>query len=132
VADANIPGDLRYSNEHEWVRVEDDEATVGITYFAQDQLGDVVFIDLPESGTQVKQFAKFGEVESVKSVSDLFAPVSGEVLLRNDAVVDAPEKVNTEPYGEGWLIRVRLADSAELDGLLDAEAYETLTKGAAH
>ncbi len=132
MADPNIPADLQYSSEHEWTRVEGAEATIGITFFAQDQLGDVVFIDLPETGATVKQFDKFGEVESVKSVSDLFAPVGGEVVARNDAVIDAPEKVNSDPYGEGWLIRVRLSAPAELDGLLDATAYESLTKDAGH
>ena len=132
MADPNIPADLKYSSEHEWTRVEGDEAAIGITHFAQDQLGDVVFIDLPGAGTTIKQFDKFGEVESVKSVSDLFAPVSGEVIGRNDAAIDAPEKVNSDPYGEGWLVRVRLSDPAELKGLLDATAYESLTKDAAH
>jgi glycine cleavage system H protein len=130
VADSNIPADLRYSKEHEWVRVEGEEAAIGITFFAQDQLGDVVFLDLPDVGSAVKQFEKFGEVESVKSVSDLYSPVSGEVIARNDAAIDAPEKVNADPYGEGWLIRVRLAGAGEVESLLDAEQYEELTKEA--
>ncbi len=128
MSDPNIPEGLRYSREHEWAKVEGDEATVGITHFAQDQLGDVVFVDLPEIGTTLAAMAKFGEVESVKSVSDLFAPLSGEVTARNEAVVESPEKVNNDPYGEGWLIKVRVADAAELDALLDAEAYGAFTR----
>src|SRR5439155_14476470 len=115
VADNKIPAELRYSTEHEWARIEGDEATIGITFFAQDQLGDVVFVDLPDTGAAVKQFEKFGEIESVKSVSDLFAPLSGEVVGRNDGVVEKPEAVNQDPYAEGWLIRVRMSDLSEVD-----------------
>ena len=126
-----VPGDLKYSKEHEWVRVEDDGvAVIGITDFAQDQLGDIVYLDLPEAGGAVRQFEKFGEIESVKSVSDLFAPVSGEVLERNDAAIDNPELVNSSPYGNGWLIRVRMTDPAELDNLLSPGDYDTLTRQA--
>jgi glycine cleavage system H protein len=122
-----VPGDLRYTKEHEWVRVEGDEAVVGITQFAADQLGDVVFVELPAAGRALDQHATFGVVESVKAVSDLFAPVAGEVLATNDALAGAPELVNSDPYGEGWMLRIRLVDAAQADGLLDAAAYEQLT-----
>jgi glycine cleavage system H protein len=120
------PTDRRYTKEHEWVRVENDFGTVGITDYAQDQLGDLVYLDLPSSGTQVKQLDKLGEIESVKAVSDLYSPVSGEVVEVNQEVVDRPELVNQSPYEEGWLVRLRLADPAELDGLLTAEQYDEL------
>lgn len=122
---SEIPAGLRYSKEHEWVRVEGgDEAVIGITDFAQDQLGDVVYLDLPEAGSTVTQFERFGEVESVKSVSDLFSPVSGEVVERNQGVVDSPELVNSSPYEDGWLLRVRMSDPAGLERLMSAEEYE--------
>jgi glycine cleavage system H protein len=120
------PTDRRYTKEHEWVRVEADLGTVGITDYAQDQLGDLVYLDLPSSGTQVKQLDKLGEIESVKAVSDLYSPVSGEVAEVNQEVVDRPELVNQSPYGQGWLVRVRLADPAEVDNLLTAEQYDEL------
>ncbi|MGB6894641.1 MAG: glycine cleavage system protein GcvH [Dehalococcoidia bacterium] len=120
------PTDRRYTKEHEWVRVEDDLGTVGITDYAQDQLGDLVYLDLPSPGTQVKQLDKLGEIESVKAVSDLYSPVSGEVVEVNQEVVDRPELVNESPYGQGWLVRMRLADPAEVDGLLTAEQYDEL------
>ena len=120
------PIDRRYTKEHEWVRVEDDLGTVGITDYAQDQLGDLVYLDLPSPGTQVKQLDKLGEIESVKAVSDLYSPVSGEVMEVNQEVVDRPELVNQSPYEEGWLVRLRLADLAEVDGLLTAEQYDEL------
>jgi glycine cleavage system H protein len=120
------PTDRRYTKEHEWVRVEADLGTVGITDYAQDQLGDLVYLDLPSLGTQVKQLDKLGEIESVKAVSDLYSPVSGEVTEVNQEVVDRPELVNQSPYEEGWLVRVRLADPAELDSLLTAEQYDEL------
>jgi len=120
------PTDRRYTKEHEWVRVEADLGTVGITDYAQDQLGDLVYLDLPSSGTQVKQLDKLGEIESVKAVSDLYSPVSGEVTEVNQEVVDRPELANQSPYGQGWLVRVRLADPAELDNLLTAEQYDEL------
>ena len=122
-----IPSDLRYTKEHEWVRVEGDVATVGITQHAADQLGDIVFVELPEPGKRLEQFATFGVVESVKAVSDLFAPVAGEVIEGNPALLATPEAVNSDPYGAGWLVRVRLSDPAQLDKLLDPAAYEALT-----
>jgi glycine cleavage system H protein len=121
-----VPGDLRYSKEHEWVRVDGDEATVGITQFAADQLGDIVFVELPDAGRVLDQFATLGVVESVKAVSDLFAPVSGEVTATNDTLAARPEAVNSDPYGEGWMIRVRLTEPGQVDGLLDAAAYEQI------
>jgi glycine cleavage system H protein len=122
-----VPGDLRYTKEHEWVRVDGDEAIVGITKFAADQLGDIVFVELPSVGRALDAHATFGVVESVKAVSDLFAPVAGEVVATNDALAGSPELVNSDPFGEGWMLRVRLADAAQLDGLMDAAAYEQLT-----
>ena len=121
-----VPGDLRYTKEHEWVRVDGDEAIVGITQFAADQLGDIVFVELPAAGKAMEQHATFGVVESVKAVSDLFAPVAGEVTAANDALAAAPELVNSDPYGEGWMLRVRLADPSQVEALLDAAAYEQL------
>ena len=118
------PADLRYSKEHEWVRVEDDTGVVGITDYAQDQLGDIVYLDLPAVGAGVAQNEKMGEIESVKAVSDLFSPVNGEVIEVNQEAVDAPEVVNQEPYRRGWLFKVRLSDTGKLDGLLSAEAYQ--------
>ena len=122
-----VPGDLRYTKEHEWVRVEGDVATVGITQHAADQLGDIVFVELPEPGKRLEQFATFGVVESVKAVSDLFAPVAGEVLEGNAGRATTPEIVNSDPYGAGWMLRVRLSDPAQLGQLLDPAAYEALT-----
>jgi glycine cleavage system H protein len=122
-----IPSDLRYTKEHEWVRVEGDVATVGITQHAADQLGDIVFVELPEPGKRLEQFATFGVVESVKAVSDLFAPVAGEVLEGNPGLATTPEVVNSDPYGAGWMLRVRLSDPAQLGQLLDPAAYEALT-----
>jgi glycine cleavage system H protein len=119
----SYPDDLRYSKEHEWVRAEDGRATIGITSFAADELGDIVFVELPEAGTTLSQFGTFGVVESVKAVSDLYAPVSGEVVEVNEALRDAPELLNTDPFGEGWIARVTLTDAAELDALMDAAAY---------
>jgi glycine cleavage system H protein len=121
-----VPVDLRYTKEHEWVRVDGDEVVVGITQFAADQLGDVVFVELPKVGRTLSQAATFGVVESVKAVSDLFAPIGGEVLAANDALGGQPELVNSDPYGEGWMLRLRVADAAQLAGLLDAAAYEQL------
>jgi len=117
------PDDLRYSKEHEWVRAEGTRATIGITSFAADELGDIVFVELPDGGTSVQQFQTFGVVESVKAVSDLFSPVSGEVVEVNEALRDAPELLNADPFGEGWILKVELADAAELDVLMDAAAY---------
>ena len=121
-----VPSDLRYTKEHEWIRVEGDEAVIGITGHAADQLGDIVFVELPSAGRSLQQAATFGVVESVKAVSDLYAPVSGEVIGTNDALAGAPEIVNTDPYGAGWMLRVHLADAGELDELLDAAAYDAL------
>jgi len=118
------PKELKYDREHEWVRVEGDIAVIGISDFAQDQLGEVVYVDLPSVGDAIAAGDSFGEVESVKSVSELFTPVSGEIVEVNDALGDAPETVNEEPYGDGWMIKVRLSDPAEVDGLMDADGYE--------
>ena len=125
-----VPTELRYTKEHEWVRVDGDLATIGVTQYAADQLGDVVFVDLPQSGRSIDQFATFGVVESVKAVSDLFAPLSGEIVEANAALAGEPELVNREPYGAGWMLRVRVADTSQLDGLLDAAAYDKLTAEA--
>lgn len=131
MSDANYPDDLRYHPEHDWVRVEGDEAVFGITWFAQDALGEVVYFDAPEVGASVAKDGTYAELESVKAVSDVYAPASGEVVAVNDAVVGRPELVNTDPYGEGWLIRVRLSDPAELDALMDRAAYTTYLEGLA-
>jgi glycine cleavage system H protein len=119
----SYPEDLRYHHEHDWARIEGDEAVLGITWFAQDSLGELVHFEPPEAGATVAKDGSYGEVESVKAVSDLISPLSGEVLEVNQAVVEAPETVNEDPYGDGWLIRIRLADPAEADSLLDAAAY---------
>jgi glycine cleavage system H protein len=120
----SYPDDLRYHSEHDWARVDGDEATLGITWFAQDSLGELVHFEPPEAGGSVSKDQSYGEVESVKAVSDLISPLSGEVLEVNQKVVDEPETVNDDPYGEGWLIRIRLSDPAEVDALLDAAAYQ--------
>lgn len=125
----SVPEDLRYSIEHEWVRVEGDTAVVGITAHAAEQLGDVVYVDLPAVDTLLEAGRAFGEVESTKSVSDLFAPVSGRVVGRNDGLDTAPETVNRDPYGEGWMLRVELASDVLPDTLMDAAAYRALTAG---
>jgi glycine cleavage system H protein len=124
---AAYPEELSYSREHEWVRANGSTATIGITSYAADELGDIVFVELPEVGAQLTQFGTFGVVESVKAVSDLYAPVSGEVTEVNEALRDAPELLNSDPFGEGWIARVTLADTAELDSLLDADAYAAET-----
>jgi glycine cleavage system H protein len=121
-----VPTDLRYTKDHEWVRLEGSNATVGITEYAANQLGDIVFVELPEVGRTLSQSAVFGVVESVKAVSDLFAPVSGPVVEANAALAGQPELVNSEPYGAGWMLRLTVADNAELEGLLDAAAYDAL------
>ncbi|MCY4454979.1 MAG: glycine cleavage system protein GcvH [Chloroflexi bacterium] len=121
-----VPDGLLYTSDHEWLRRDEansDEAVIGITDFAQDQLGDVVYLDLPAEGSEVTGGDRFGEVESVKTVSDLYAPITGEVIATNGDLEDQPELVNDSPYDEGWLIRVRLADETQLDALLDADAY---------
>ncbi|MEZ5099237.1 MAG: glycine cleavage system protein GcvH [Thermoleophilia bacterium] len=122
-AQESYPDDLRYNREHDWARVEGDEAVLGVTWHAQDALGEVVHYEPPAVGDAVTQGQSYGEVESVKAVSDLISPLSGEVLEVNQQVVDAPETVNEDPYGAGWLIRIRLADPGQVDGLLDAAAY---------
>ena len=122
----NVPEDLRYSKEHEWVRVDGETAVIGITDYAQDALGDVVYVDPPDVGADLSAGDSFGEVESTKSVSELYAPVSGTVSSVNDDLADGPDKVNTDPYGDGWVCAVVLADPSELDGLLDAAAYRAL------
>ena len=121
------PDDLRYSKEHEWVRAEGDDATIGITSFAADELGDIVFIELPDVGATLQQFGTFGVVESVKAVSDLYAPISGEVTEVNETLRESPELLNSDAFGEGWIAKIRLSDPAELDGLMDAEAYAAET-----
>lgn len=126
----STPEELRYTEEHEWIAVKSgDLVRVGITEYAQDQLGDVVFVDLPEVGKRVSLGDVFGEVESTKSVSELFAPLGGEIIAVNDAVADSPELINSDPYGEGWLIDIQLDDPLDIDSLLDAEAYQALTDG---
>lgn len=124
---SEIPEELRYTEEHEWVRRDDAEVTVGITDHAQEQLGDVVYVDLPPDGTAVTAGEAFGEVESTKSVSDLYAPVTGTVTRRNDALEDRPELLNSDPYGAGWLVRIQPEDGDAVDALLDAPAYRDLT-----
>lgn len=124
-----FPDDRRYSREHEWVRVEGSSAVIGITSFAAEELGDIVYVELPEVGSKLSQFGSFGVVESVKAVSDLFAPVSGEVAEVNDELRTSPELLNGDPFGAGWIAKVTLADAAELEKLLDAAAYAELTAG---
>lgn len=124
----DYPSDLRYTAEHEWARLEGSNVRVGITDYAQDALGDVVYVELPDPGTRVTQEAPFGEIQSPKAVSDLFAPVTGEIVERNEEVVAGPELVNEDPYGEGWLVLIRPDDPAELDELMDAAAYEELVQ----
>jgi glycine cleavage system H protein len=125
VADASYPDDLKYHAEHDWARVDGDTATLGITWYAQDQLGEVVFFDPPQVGTTIAKDSPYAEVESVKAVSDVIAPVSGEIVEVNEALKDAPEQINEDSYGEGWLVKVKLSDPGELDDLLDAESYRS-------
>ena len=133
MAEESYPDDLRYHPEHDWARIDGDEAVFGITWYAQDSLGEVVFFDPPEVGAQVTKDSAYAEVESVKAVSDVFAPLSGEVIEVNEALTDRPELVNTDPYGDGWLIKIRMSDPTELDDLMSAEEYEEfLEKEAAH
>ena len=120
----SYPDDLKYHREHDWARIEGDEATCGVTWYAQDALGELVHFEAPGEGSTVTKDSSYGEVESVKAVSDVIAPLSGEILEVNEKVVEAPETVNEDPYGEGWLIRIRLSDPAEVDSLLDADAYK--------
>jgi glycine cleavage system H protein len=121
-----VPENLRYSQDHEWVAVDGDTIRIGITDYAQDALGDVVFVDLPDVGTEVTAGGSFGEVESTKSVSDLYAPMSGEVIEVNAELVESPQRLNDDPYGEGWICVVKVSDPTQLDSLLDAEAYQSL------
>jgi glycine cleavage system H protein len=125
----SVPDDLKYTNDHEWIRAEGDVCAIGITHHAQDQLGDVVFVELPEVGESITTKDTFGTVESVKAVSDLFAPLNGEVVEINPALEDAPELVNQEPYEGGWMLKVKLSDSSELDGLMSAADYAALIGG---
>jgi glycine cleavage system H protein len=124
MADPSYPDDLLYHPEHDWARVDGEEATFGITWYAQDALGEVVFFDPPQIGAQVKKDEAYTEVESVKAVSDVFAPLSGEVTEVNDELKDKPETINEDPYGEGWLVKIRLSDPSESESLMDAAAYE--------
>jgi glycine cleavage system H protein len=130
VADESYPEDLKYHEEHDWARIDGDEATFGITWYAQDQLGEVVFFDPPEVGRQVAKDEPYAEVESVKAVSDVFAPLSGEITAVNDALADAPENINADPYGDGWLVKVRLSEPSEVGSLLDAAAYRDLLQSS--
>ena len=125
------PDDLKYHPDHDWARVEGDEAVFGITWYAQDSLGEVVFFDPPEVGAEVLKDQAYAEVESVKAVSDVFAPLSGEIVAVNEALSDNPERINADPYGEGWMVRVRLSDPSEVDSLLDVGAYRDLLQSAA-
>ena len=125
---ANVPEDLHYSKDHEWVRVEGDEAIIGITDYAQDSLGDVVYVELPKAGDEFAASEPFGSVESVKAVSEVFMPVGGLITGINESLADEPDKVNTDPYGQGWMIRVRMANPGAVDSLLTAAEYEDFTK----
>ena len=126
MAAESYPDDLRYHREHDWARIDGDEATFGITWFAQDALGELVHFEAPEEGSTVSKDQSYAEVESVKAVSDVYAPLSGEIVAVNDAVADQPELINEDPYGEGWLVRVKLSDPSEAEELLDADAYRKL------
>jgi len=125
----NFPADLKYTQEHEWIKVDGDIATVGITEFAQSELGDIVYVEVDAIGDSLSAGEVFGSVEAVKTVSDLFMPVSGEVLELNEGLEDEPEKVNSDPYGEGWMVKIKMSDLSELDGLMDADGYKQLANG---
>ena len=129
---SSVPDDLQYSKEHEWVRADGDVATIGITHFAQDQLGDVVFVELPEKGATVRQFSSLGVVESVKAASDIYAPIGGTIIAINEVLEDAPETVNQDPYGDGWFFRIQPTDVADLDQLLDADGYAEVCESEEH
>jgi glycine cleavage system H protein len=129
VAEASYPEDLKYHAEHDWARIEGDQATFGITWYAQDALGEVVFFDPPQVGASVSKDDAYAEVESVKAVSDVFAPLSGEIVEVNEELSDSPEKVNSDPYGEGWMVKVKLSDPSEVDRLMDAATYEGTLRG---
>ena len=124
-----IPQELKYNESHEWVRQDDDIATIGITDYAQSEIQDIVFVELPDVGTQVTQKTEFGVIESVKAAFDLYAPVSGEVIEVNESLLDAPEQVNESPYDEGWFLKIKMADKSELNVLLDADAYQEHIEG---
>ncbi len=124
MADASYPDDLRYHAEHDWARIDGDTATLGITWYAQDQLGELVFFDAPEVGATISKDKPYAEIESVKAVSDVIAPLSGEVTEVNDGLGDEPEKVNEDPYGDGWLVKIKLSEPSEVDDLMDASTYE--------
>jgi glycine cleavage system H protein len=124
VAEASYPDDLKYHTEHDWARIDGDTATLGITWYAQDQLGEVVFFDPPEVGTSIAKDSPYAEVESVKAVSDVIAPLSGEIVEVNEALKDSPEQINDDSYGEGWLVKVKLSDPSELDSLMDSSGYQ--------
>jgi glycine cleavage system H protein len=126
MADASYPDELKYHEEHDWARIDGDQATFGVTWYAQDALGEVVFFDPPEVGAAVTKDQTYAEVESVKAVSDVFAPLSGEIVEVNEALGDSPERINQDPYGEGWMIKVRMSDPSEVDRLMDVEAYKEL------
>jgi glycine cleavage system H protein len=128
LADESYPEDLKYHPEHDWARVEGDQATFGVTWFAQDSLGEIVFLDLPEVGKEIRANQPYAEIESVKAVSDVFAPLSGEVAEVNGTLSDNPEKINHDPYGDGWLVKVKLSDPSEADSLMDVTAYRDLLK----
>jgi glycine cleavage system H protein len=129
VGPVNIPADLRYSSDHEWIRQDGNTVTIGITEFAQDSLGDVVFVEAPEASSVVVAGDSFTEVESTKSVSDIYAPVSGTIVAINDKLDDTPELLNSDPYGDGWLCSIEMSDPSQLDGLMDADSYRALTEG---
>jgi len=125
----SYPDDLKYHPEHDWARIDAEEAVFGITWYAQDSLGELVFFDPPEVGSHVTKDSAYAEVESVKAVSDVFAPLSGEIIEVNEALGDSPENINSDPYGEGWMVKVRLSDTGEVDDLLDVDAYKNLLSG---
>ncbi|MCK4893212.1 MAG: glycine cleavage system protein GcvH [Calditrichia bacterium] len=122
----HIPEELKYTKDHEWARIDDDVATIGLTDYAQSELGDIVYVELPEVGLETKQMESFGTIEAVKAVSDMFAPLSGEVVEVNNNLNDQPEIINKDPYGDGWIIKIKLSNKSELDGLLDKAKYEEL------
>jgi glycine cleavage system H protein len=128
LADESYPEDLKYHPEHDWVRIEGDQATFGVTWFAQDSLGEIVFFDLPDKGKEISANQPYAEIESVKAVSDVFAPMSGEIVEVNESLSESPETINADPYGDGWLVKVKLSDPGEVDSLMDVNAYRELLK----
>jgi glycine cleavage system H protein len=130
MADESYPEDLKYHQEHDWVRLDGEEATFGVTWYAQDTLGEVVFFDLPQVGSSLTKDQSYAEVESVKAVSDVFAPMSGEITQVNEALSDAPDAINADPYGDGWMVKVRVSDPSEAESLMDAAAYREMLKNA--